>query len=52
VFTPGGRFRKTIKIGGKRIRVRQSAGVHLNTTGAALAARLVVRAIRRDRMLP
>jgi len=52
VFTPGGRFRKSMKIGGKRVRVRQSDGVHLNTTGAALAARLVVAAIRRDRMLP
>jgi lysophospholipase L1-like esterase len=52
VFTPGGRFRRSMKIGGKRVRVRQSDGVHLNATGAALAARLVVAAIRRDRMLP
>jgi lysophospholipase L1-like esterase len=51
VFTPGGRYRKSMKIGGKRVRVRQSDGVHLNTTGAELAARLVVEAIRRDRML-
>jgi hypothetical protein len=52
VFTPGGKFRRSMKIGGKRKRVRQSDGVHLNTTGAALAAKLVVEAIRRDRMLP
>jgi lysophospholipase L1-like esterase len=52
VFTPGGRFRKSMLVGGKRVRVRQSDGVHLNTTGAALAARLVVAALRRDRMLP
>jgi hypothetical protein len=52
VFTPGGRYRKSMRIDGKRVRVRQSDGVHLNTTGAELAARLVVEAIRRDRMLP
>jgi hypothetical protein len=52
VFTPGGRFRKSMRIGGRLVRVRQSDGVHLNTNGAALAARLVVAAIRRDRMLP
>jgi lysophospholipase L1-like esterase len=51
VFTPGGRYRKSMRIGGKRVRVRQSDGVHLNTTGARLAARLVVSALRRDRML-
>jgi lysophospholipase L1-like esterase len=51
VFTPGGRYRRSMKIGGKRVRVRQSDGVHLNTTGAALAARLVIAALRRDRML-
>jgi hypothetical protein len=52
VFTPGGRYRKSMRIGGKLMRVRQSDGVHLNATGAELAARLVVGAIRRDRMLP
>jgi hypothetical protein len=51
VFTPGGRYRKSMRIGGKRVPVRQSDGVHLNTTGAELAARLVVGALRRDRML-
>jgi lysophospholipase L1-like esterase len=52
VFTPGGRFRRSMKVGGKRVRVRQSDGVHLNVTGARLAAKLIARAIRRDRMLP
>jgi len=51
VFTPGGRYRKSMRIGGKRVPVRQRDGVHLNTTGARLAARLVVKGIRRDRML-
>jgi hypothetical protein len=52
VFTPGGRFRKSMRVGGKRVRVRQGDGVHLNATGAALAARLVVAGMRRDRVLP
>jgi lysophospholipase L1-like esterase len=52
VFTPGGRYRSSMKVGGKRVRVRQRDGIHLNATGAALAARLVIEAVRRDRMLP
>ena len=51
VFTPGGRYRHSMEIDGKRVRVRQRDGVHLNATGAALAARLVAGALRRDRML-
>jgi len=51
VFTPGGRYRKSMRIDGRRVRVRQRDGVHLSTTGAELAARLVVGALRRDRML-
>ncbi|MEA2401087.1 MAG: uncharacterized protein QOK00_1490 [Thermoleophilaceae bacterium] len=52
VFTPGGRYRSSMTIDGKRVRVRQDDGVHLNTAGAALAARLVIEAMERDRMLP
>ncbi len=51
LFTPGGRYRDAIKIDGRRVRVRQRDGVHLNTTGAELAARVVIGALRRDRML-
>jgi lysophospholipase L1-like esterase len=51
VFTPGGRYRSSMRIDGKRVRVRQSDGVHLNTAGASLAATLVIRALRGDRML-
>jgi hypothetical protein len=40
-----------MQIGGRTVRVRQSDGVHLNTTGASLAATLVIRAMRRDRIL-
>jgi lysophospholipase L1-like esterase len=50
-FTPGGRYRSSMRVGGEVVRVRQDDGVHLNTTGAALAATLIARAIRQDRML-
>jgi antitoxin (DNA-binding transcriptional repressor) of toxin-antitoxin stability system len=51
VFTPGGRYRDTMPIGGRRVRVRQSDGVHLNTTGASLAASIIIRTLRRERIL-
>lgn len=38
-FTPGGRFRP---------RYRQGDGVHLNTSGASIAANVILRALRRD----
>jgi hypothetical protein len=50
VFTPGGRFRATIVRGGRRITVRQGDGIHLNVAGARIAARIVVRRMRRDRL--
>jgi uncharacterized protein len=51
VFTPGWRYRDSMPVAGRTVRVRQSDGVHLNTTGASLAATLVIRAMRRDRIL-
>jgi lysophospholipase L1-like esterase len=51
VFTPGGRYRASMPIGGRMVRVRQSDGVHLNTTGASLAASIVIRTLRRERIL-
>jgi hypothetical protein len=51
VFTPGGRYRDSMRIGAKTLRVRQGDGVHLNRTGASLATTLVIRALRRDRIL-
>jgi lysophospholipase L1-like esterase len=51
VFTPGGRYRDTMPVGGRRVRVRQSDGVHLNTTGASLAASIIIRTLRRERIL-
>jgi hypothetical protein len=51
VFTPGGHYRKSMRIHGKLVPVRQGDGVHLSTPGAELAAKVVVAALRRDRML-
>jgi lysophospholipase L1-like esterase len=50
-FTPGGRYRSSMTVDGRVVRVRQDDGVHLNTTGASLAATLIARAMRRDRIL-
>ena len=47
-FTPGYRFRQSIRWGGRWISVRQPDGVHLNVSGASIAARLIVHAMRRD----
>ena len=51
VFTPGGRYRDSIEVGGKRVRVRQGDGVHLNTAGASIAANIVLRVLRAERIL-
>jgi lysophospholipase L1-like esterase len=51
VFTPGGRYRDSMTIGGRTVRVRQRDGIHLNAAGASLAATIMIRALRRDRML-
>jgi hypothetical protein len=47
-FTPGYRFRQTIRWGGRTVSVRQGDGIHLNVTGASIAATMIVRAMRRD----
>ena len=48
VFTPGGRFRQTIRRDGATVDVRQADGVHLSPAGDRIAASLVVAAMRRD----
>jgi hypothetical protein len=50
VFTPSGRFQQTIVRDGRRISVRQADGIHLNVAGARIAARIVVRHMRRDHL--
>lgn len=51
IFTPGFRYRDAIMRGGRWVHVRQGDGVHLNTTGASIAASEVVRRLRADRVL-
>jgi hypothetical protein len=48
LFTPGDRYRDAMEIDGRRQIVREPDGVHLNADGAALAADVVLEAIRRD----
>jgi hypothetical protein len=50
-FTPHGRFRQSIRWHGRRVSVRQGDGVHLNVTGASIAATLIIRALRHDGVL-
>jgi hypothetical protein len=51
IFTPGFRYRDTYVVKGRPVRVRQGDGVHLNTTGASIAAGKVVAALRARRLL-
>ena len=51
VFTPGFRFRTTIRYRGRRVNARQRDGVHLSNAGAAVAADLIARALRADGLL-
>jgi lysophospholipase L1-like esterase len=51
VFTPGGRYRDSIRVNGRAVRVRQGDGVHLNTAGASIAATVIIRTLRRERIL-
>jgi hypothetical protein len=49
-FTPGGRFRRVIRYRGRTVVARQDDGVHLSREGASIAASLIIRALRRDRV--
>jgi lysophospholipase L1-like esterase len=48
LFTPGGKYRDAMTVDGRRRIVRQSDGIHLNDTGAGLAADKLLEAVRRD----
>jgi hypothetical protein len=48
IFTPGGKFRSSMEVDGEDTIVRDSDGIHLNDTGAKLAADAVMAAIDRD----
>jgi lysophospholipase L1-like esterase len=51
VFTPGGRFRSSMPVGGRSVVVRQDDGVHLSVTGARIAADVIIRAMARDGLI-
>ena len=42
VFTPGGRYRDSMLVGGVPTIVRESDGIHLNDAGSQIAAKLVL----------
>jgi hypothetical protein len=48
IFTPGDKYRDAMPVGGHDQIVRQSDGVHLNGTGAQVAADAVLAAMRDD----
>ena len=48
LFTPGGAYRDSMTVDGRKQIVRENDGIHLNQTGAEVAADPVLAAIRRD----
>jgi hypothetical protein len=48
VFTPGGRYRAAMTVGGRTTIVRRPDGIHLNDAGAAIAAGIVVARLTTD----
>jgi hypothetical protein len=48
LFTPGGKYRDAMTVDGRKRIVRDPDGIHLNTTGAGVAADKVLDAIHRD----
>ena len=51
-LSPGYRFKRRIRYKGRLVVVRDGDGVHLTTAGAKIARDLVLRAMRRDGLLP
>ena len=48
LFTPGYEYRGRMRVKGKRVRVREPDGVHLNRIGAKVALRAVRRTLQAD----
>lgn len=48
IFTPGGRYRAAMAVGGRDRIVRKPDGIHLNDEGSRIAADAVMSAIERD----
>lgn len=51
IFTPGFVYRDTMIWGGRNVAVRQGDGVHLNDTGASIAAQKTIARMRAKRLL-
>ncbi len=49
LLTPGSRYRDTVKVGGRALRVRAADGVHLSVAGSRLVTGLIVDTLRRIR---
>jgi hypothetical protein len=47
IFTPGGRYRDTMRSRGRVRRVREQDGAHLSLAGARIAADAVIAALER-----
>jgi lysophospholipase L1-like esterase len=50
-FTPGWKFRRTMRWRGRSIGVRAPDGVHLSVAGARVASDVIVRRLRRDHVI-
>lgn len=48
LFTPGGRYRDDMAVGGRETLVREADGIHLNEAGSEVAAGVVQRALAAD----
>ncbi|MEA2191808.1 MAG: uncharacterized protein QOI73_1929 [Solirubrobacteraceae bacterium] len=48
LFTPGGRYRAAMAVGGRSTIVRRPDGIHLNDAGARLAAGVVIGRLKAD----
>jgi lysophospholipase L1-like esterase len=48
IFTPGGRYRDAMDVGGQEKIVRESDGIHLNETGSSYLAERLLPVIDRD----
>jgi lysophospholipase L1-like esterase len=48
IFTPGAKYRDAMDVGGQQKIVRESDGIHLNTTGSSLLADKLLPVIDRD----
>jgi hypothetical protein len=51
LFTPGGVWREYMEDGGQTVRVFQDDGIHLSVAGAKIAARVVIRALEKRKIV-